>query len=146
MNITFDYGGKVMLFEMRIWNPYMLEEQENGVAVYGDRGMVQIGRWGNPDKWGFKVFDEKGKLVSHDDRDEPDLHARNFIDCVKSRKAPHAEIETGHLSTLHCHLGNIVARTGRTLKFDPKSETIAGDAEASRMLAREYRKHWSTPV
>ncbi|MBI1792271.1 MAG: Gfo/Idh/MocA family oxidoreductase [Acidobacteria bacterium] len=146
MNITFDYGQKLMLFEMRIWNPYMMEGQENGVAVYGDRGMVHIGRWEETHRWGFKVFDDRGKLVSHDDRDEPDQHARNFIDCVRSRKAPNAEIETGHLSTLHCHLGNIVARTGRTLRFDGKTESIGDDSPASAYLGREYRKHWSTPA
>ena len=66
-------------------------------------------------------------------------------DCVKSRKSPNAEIAIGHASSSLCHLGNIVAKTGRSLKFDGKTETIAGDAEANRLLSREYRKHWATP-
>ena len=142
-NITFNYPGKTLMFELRIWNPYGLEGQDNGVAVYGTGGMVHIGRWEGV--WGFKVYDEKGKLVSFDRANEPDAHARNFIDCVRSRKAPNAEIEIGHVSSVHCHLGNIVTRTGRNLKFDPANETIAGDAEASRLLRREYRAHWATP-
>lgn len=142
-NITFDYGNKVIVFEMRIWNPYGMEEVDNGVAVYGDQGMVHIGRWNR--RWGFKVFDKSHKFVLHDDANEGDMHARNFIDCVKSRQAPNAEIEIGHTSSLHCHLANIVVRTGRNIKFDPRTEKIAGDAEAGRLLGREYRDHWARP-
>ena len=74
-----------------------------------------------------------------------DSHGRNFIDCVKSRKAPNAEIEIGYLSSLHCHLGNIVARTGRTLKVDAKAQTILDDADARQLVGRVYRRHWGTP-
>ncbi|MSV29744.1 MAG: Gfo/Idh/MocA family oxidoreductase, partial [Bryobacterales bacterium] len=145
MNITFNYPGKVMQFEMRIWNPYRMGDIENGVEVYGSDGMMQIGPFESTGKWGFRLFDAKAKLVMKEDGDNSDGHARNFIDCVRSRKAPAAEIEIGHTSTLHCHLGNIVARTGRNIRFDPKTETIAQDADAARYLKREYRKHWSTP-
>ena len=51
----------------------------------------------------------------------------------------------GHVSTVLCHLGNIVARTERTIRFDGKTETVTGDAKANELVAREYREHWSTP-
>ncbi len=142
MNLTFNYKDKVLLFEMRIWNPYGLEGQENGVAVYGTQGMMHIGRWER--EWGYRVYDEKGKLVFQE-YGSKDEHARNFIDCVRSRKKSNADIEIGHLSTLHAHLGNIVARTGRHLKFDGSTETIVGDADAGRLLGRQYRSHWAAP-
>ena len=147
MNITFNFSGKILIFEMRIWNPYGLEGQDNGVAVYGSTGVIHIGRWNG--RWGYKVFDEKGGLAIDESRHETGAedsnHVRNFLDCVKSRKAPNAEIETGHASTTLCHLGNIVARTGRNLKFDPASERVAADEEAGRLLRREYRRHWAVP-
>ena len=138
MNITFNFPGKVLSFEMRIWNPYGMDGQDNAVAVYGTEGMVHFGRE-------FRAFDPKGKLVAEDTKETPDLHARNFIDCVKSRAKPNADIEVGHISTMYCHLGNIVAKTGRNLRFDPATGEIAGDPEANRLLGREYRKHWSAP-
>jgi predicted dehydrogenase len=145
MNLAYEYpNGKLLQFEMRIWNPYEMAGQSNGVALYGSDGMLEVGRW--PKKWGVRVFDAKGKMVeelAEASGDGP--HARNFIDCVKSRKAPAAEIGIGHVSSLHAHLGNIVARTGRAVAFDPQTETIAGDEEASRLLGRQYRKHWSVP-
>ena len=41
--ITFKYPEKILMFEMRIWTPYEMEGVDNGVAVYGADGMVQIG-------------------------------------------------------------------------------------------------------
>ncbi len=143
MNITFDYGDKVLIFEMRIWNPYGLEEQDSGMAVYGSEGMVQIGRWNG--QWGFKVFDSAGKLVHHDQKQEPDTHIENFLECVRTRKLPNADIGIGHISTLHAHLGNMVARTGRNLAFDEATETVVGDEQANLYVSRRYRTHWATP-
>jgi len=139
MTITFNHPDKVLMFEMRIWNPYRMEGVDNAVAIYGSEGMVQIGR-------GFKVFDRKGAVVPVEiPGGGGDGHMQNFIECVRSRKAPNAEIEIGHRSTVYAHLGNIVARTGRTLNYDGKTETIAGDKEASALLRRQYRSHWATP-
>ena len=143
MTVTFNCADKMIMFEMRIWNPYQMEGVDNGVAVYGSDGMVHIGRWAG--KTGFKVFDTKGKEILFDNAAEPDTHAANFVDCVRSRKPPNAEIETGHISTVYAHLANVIARSSKSIKFDPRTETIVGDTDASRFLTRQYRKHWATP-
>jgi predicted dehydrogenase len=143
---TFTYPGKILMFEMRIWNPYKLEGVDNGVAIYGSDGMIQIGRWG--DGSSFKVFDRSGKVVESGENDKSaggESHVENFVRCMRSREKPNAEIEIGYLSTLHCHLVNVVARTGRTLKFDARTEKFTGDAEANALLGRKYRQHWGTP-
>lgn len=143
MNVTFDYGDKALMWEMRIWNPYGMDEMGNGVAVYGTGGMVHIGRYNR--KWGFKVFDKAGKMVQHDDATDPELHQKNFIESVRSRQLPNADIGVGHLTAVHCHLANIVARTGRNLRFDAGTETAIDDAEANLYVKRTYRTHWGTP-
>ncbi|MBI4908360.1 MAG: Gfo/Idh/MocA family oxidoreductase [Acidobacteria bacterium] len=145
-NITYDYGDRALMFEMRIWNPYGMQDMENGVAVYGSTGWMQIGKINRT--WGYRIFDKAGKLIDDqsDGRDGNEVHHfQNFFDCIRSRKRPNADIETGHKSTMLCHLGNIVARTGRNLQFHSGSETLVNDADANRFLRREYRKHWSTP-
>ena len=48
-----------------------------------------------------------------------------------------------HLSTAFAHLGNIVARTGRTIRLI--NESIDSDHEADALTSREYRDHWSAP-
>ncbi|MDE0105563.1 MAG: Gfo/Idh/MocA family oxidoreductase [Bryobacterales bacterium] len=145
MNVTFRYGRKALIWEMRIWTPYPMEGQDNGVAVYGTEGSVHIGRWDR--RWGYKLYDNKGKLVEHNDaNDESDHHMRNFLDCVRTRRLPEADISIGHISAIHCHLANIVARTGRTLAFDQGTETIVGDPHANLFVKRRYRTHWATPA
>jgi predicted dehydrogenase len=71
-----------------------------------------------------------------------DSHARNFLDCVKSRQRPIADVEGGHEVTTACHLANISLRVGRKIRWNAEKEEIAGDAEASAMLVRPYRKPW----
>ena len=144
MNVIFRTGNRALIWEMRIWNRYGMDGQENGVAVYGSDASVHIGRWDR--KWGYKLYDGKGKLVEHNDADdEGDDHMRNFIECIRSRKLPNADISIGHLSGVYCHLANIVSRTGRNLRFDQETETIIGDPQANLYVKRAYRTHWSTP-
>ena len=145
MNTTFQYAnGKALIWEMRIWNPYGMDGQENGVAVYGTDASIQIGRWDR--RWGYKLFDGKGNLVEHNDADdEADDHMRNFVDCIRTRELPNADVSIGHISAIHCHLANIISRTGRNLAFDQETESIVGDPHANLYVKRAYRSHWSTP-
>jgi predicted dehydrogenase len=77
---------------------------------------------------------------------QSDNHYRNFIDCVLSKKEPIAPAEVAHRSITICHLGNIAMRLGRnSLKWDPDTEHILGDPEASNMLSRPYRAPWKLP-
>jgi len=69
-------------------------------------------------------------------------HARNFVDCVKSRQRPAADVEDGHRTATACHLANISLWLGRKLRWNPAKEEIVGDAEASSYLVRPYRKPW----
>jgi len=70
-------------------------------------------------------------------------HHQNFLDCVKSRTRPIADVEIGHRSATVCHLGNLAVRLGRKFTWDPKAETIVGDDQARAMLARPYRSPWT---
>jgi predicted dehydrogenase len=78
---------------------------------------------------------------------ERESHFENFIGAMRSRDRGrlNCEIEQGHLSTSLCHLANIAFRTGRKLKFDPKTETFPGDAEANQYLTRKYREPFVVP-
>ncbi len=69
-------------------------------------------------------------------------HVRNFLDCIKSRALPAADIEAGHRSTTVCHLGNIAFRTGQKLLWDAQAERFTNSEEANRLLGRRYRPPW----
>jgi predicted dehydrogenase len=72
-------------------------------------------------------------------------HIRNWLQCIKSREKPIADVEIGHRSTTVCHLGNIARWTGRRLRWDPVKEMFVGDAEANTYLDRPRRKGYEFP-
>jgi len=49
-----------------------------------------------------------------------------------------------HYACVHCQLGNISYRLGRSLEFDPQTETFK-DKEANQYLKRDYRKGFEVP-
>lgn len=67
---------------------------------------------------------------------------RDFLDCVKSRKAPYFPVDIGHRVSTICHLANIAIKLGRKLKWDPQAEVFPGDDEANRFLSRPMREPW----
>jgi hypothetical protein len=75
-----------------------------------------------------------------------ELHVLNFLDCLRSRKRPIADVEIGHQSVSVCHLGNIAYRTGRIVKWDPAKEQVIGDPEANALASRQYRTPWKLPT
>jgi hypothetical protein len=66
-------------------------------------------------------------------------HARNFLDCVKSRARCNADVLTGHISTSATLIANIALKTESLLKWDPQSERFTNNPEANRYLHYEYR-------
>jgi predicted dehydrogenase len=141
--VTYDFApGYILTYEMRTWSAYPLHEESEGAAVYGDEGSVVIGN----SRW--RAFDAKGKLVREEKGGYNDVgHVRNFLDCMRSRARPTADLETvGHPSSVLCHLGNCAWRAGRTLRFDATTYTFTGDSDANQFLTRpEYRRPWVLP-
>jgi hypothetical protein len=64
-----------------------------------------------------------------------------FFKAVRSRKAEDQSVSTldAHFSCVHCQLGNISYRMGRSLEFDPKTERFK-ETEANKYVSRDYRK------
>ena len=69
-------------------------------------------------------------------------HHRNFLDCVRSRRLPIAHAEIGQRTGAICHLLNVAMALERPLRWDPMRETVVGDDEANRALARPMRRPW----
>ncbi|MCI0744982.1 MAG: Gfo/Idh/MocA family oxidoreductase [Verrucomicrobia subdivision 3 bacterium] len=147
--VCFEYPGagigrrpKQLIFEQRIWSPYVQEGHENGNAFYGTRGMLILGKGGGWQLYGPRN-EAREKMTG---RPDGPAHHRNFLECIKSGTRPNADVEIGHLSAALCHLGNIATRLGRTLQFDPETERVKDDSEANGMLRRAYREgHWAMP-
>jgi len=72
-------------------------------------------------------------------------HVLDFMKARENRSRPIADIEEGHISSAMCELAILSMQLKRPLKYDPKTRTIPGDAEATRLLARPYRGPWVHP-
>ena len=73
------------------------------------------------------------------------LHARNFLDCVKSRAHCTCDIETGHRSTTAALIANIALRRQTFLEWDAKAERFTNNDEANRLLVPSYRAPYALP-
>jgi len=67
------------------------------------------------------------------------FHARNFLDCVKSRAKCNCDIEIGHRSTSATLIGNIAHRTKSYLEWDAKTERFTNHEAANKYLQYKYR-------
>jgi len=152
LNCAFEFNvnGKprMLEFEVRHW----LTDQEAeikertgtnciGNIFYGPKGYLAVDSYTS-----YKSWMGRNQTPGSSGNKDGD-HFLNFIDAVRSRKREglNAEIEEGAASTVLVHLGNISYRLGRTVYFDEASWSFKGDAEANKMLSREYRKPYVVP-
>jgi predicted dehydrogenase len=91
--------------------------------------------WTQPAK--DKSGDWKGQYVDH---------ARNFLECVKSRNQPNSDLHSGLQFVPFCHLANFSLKLGRKLRWNPEKQEIVGDTEANAMLNRPYRAPWDAEL
>lgn len=134
---------KQLIYEHRIWSPYVQEGHENGNAFYGTKGMMIFGK-----RNGWQMFGPKNKLIEEMHGSlSLEAHHRNFFDAIRSGKSVNADAGNGHLSAALAHFANIATRQGTTLHFDPVKEQFIENDGANKMLRRTYREgHWATPA
>lgn len=63
----------------------------------------------------------------------------NWLDCIRSRKAPTASAEIGHRACTTCLLHWIAMKTQHHVHWDPATESILGDDIAGSLLSRHQR-------
>ncbi len=171
LQITYEFPRYVLSYEASMLNGhgcggrtpgrnYYLtrgkDDRPHGMAFYGTNGALFA------DRVGFEIYPEpqgesgpgaanlsagpsggyRMERKEAQGEDATSLHVRNFIECVRSRQTPVADVEIGHRAATVAHLGNIAYRAGRKVRWDAAREEIMGDSEASALLARKARKPW----
>jgi predicted dehydrogenase len=150
---TFEYDGFNVVWQHRTWGTPPDPAYPWAAFIYGEKGTLKA----STERYEFVPVDEKGKVLRKDkvteknqypnDPSEPEVraHMRNFLAAVESRGRPVADIEQGHISTASCILANLAMQLGRPLAYDPSRRQISGDAQATRLLRRPYRRPWKHP-
>jgi hypothetical protein len=114
--------------------------QRNGIRFEGSEGWIWVNRGtlraNDPALVETPLPENAQRLYKSDD------HMGNFFDCVRSRKDPICDVETGHRSANFCHLAAISLRLGYKLQWDLAKEKFIGEhaKEANVWVAREMRK------
>ena len=133
--VTYQYPGDVRVI--------CGMDQRMGVEFVGDKGRIYVNR-GN-----FETEPEELAELSPKSGDVQlpvsSNHYQDWLGCIKTRRQPIGDVETGHRSATVCHLGNIAIRTGRKITWDPVKERIIGDAKAAKLVSRPYRAPWQLP-
>jgi predicted dehydrogenase len=94
-----------------------------------------------PQQWTESAKDETGDAPGDYQR-----HARNFLDCIKSRKQPVSDLESGHRVATACHLANLSLKIGRKITWNAAKEEALNDSEVNNLLVRPYRKPWDAEL
>ncbi|MCU0710731.1 MAG: Gfo/Idh/MocA family oxidoreductase [Pirellula sp.] len=110
------------------------------VRFVGDQGSVETGDSGEmlvtPDSLQKEITEDTKRVKGLD----VSAHARNFFDCMRSRKLTVANHEVMRKSHIACHVAAIAWILKRKLKFDPVKEEFVDDAEANLLRNRPERR------
>jgi predicted dehydrogenase len=151
MIVTYEFEGPqgpfIQMYEMRKGNAHGIGSSSgHGMQFHGTDATLYL------DRSGFKVIPERERTaeVTSKGSDQHWPHVQNFLSCVKSRERCICDVETGHTSTLACHLGNISLKLGRKIYWDAAKEEILNergylDRRATALMGREYRRGYELP-
>ena len=148
-------GQVVMTYADGLEVKFVLDKGPMGGAVFvGEKGKLEINRnkvTSNPPEIAagilavVDVAEEERKWSDELALWQARHHLQNWLDCIRSREKPVADVEIGHRSVTVCHLANIARAVGRPLRWDPAAERFRDDAAADALLTRERRKGFELP-
>ena len=113
---------------------------DHGVAFEGTQGWVQVHRLGISAE---PVSLLKDLGMPPDGRFNSGAALfRNFLDCVKSRNKPVADIEHAAQVDMTCIIGDMAVRLGSPLEWDIRQERFLNNETANRLRTRAMRSPW----
>ncbi len=134
---------------------------ENGVTFHGDKGMIFVNRGrfilkvGDREVANFSKNESKPSLKEQVAAAEKEFladakvklinttgHKDNFVECIKSRQRPIADVEIGARTVTTCHLVNLAYKHGQKIAWDPAKLAFGGGTGKAEWLTREYRGDW----
>ncbi len=150
--LDMDASGPVMITPPDKDHPFLTYQYANGITMThepeGNQGVTFVGTTGSvhvmrgtlettPASLKDKVIgpNEKHVYLSLD-------HYKDFLQAMRSRTKPIADVEIGHRTATVCNLGNLAYELKRPLHWNPRKEEFSNDDEANKLRGREMRKEW----
>jgi len=130
----------------------VIHKNGNGITFHGSAGKLYVNRKefeleigseqkadspASLDAVTAEYLGGKAKHVytSHD-------HKGDWIQCIRSRKRPIADVEIGARTVSLCHLVNLAYYHGQHLKWNPRREKFSGGTGNVKWLDASYRDPW----
>jgi predicted dehydrogenase len=162
--VTYEFPSMLLTFELTGYPPYMDKiandirisdlfpywpQCATRIEIYGTKGLMYVGRHGG----GWQVYgpakkqSRPGELIAQMPGRPGDApHQQDFVDAIKARRRPNADIELGHKSATLVHAGNIAHQVGNVkLLFDAAQERFISNDAANRLLRRENDSRFAVP-
>jgi len=160
--VTLKYANGVEVIHPKIQNDWGLHDKYSiGTYFFGSEGTVYVHTWREiatfePESLGKAYFQKlkamnairNAEAVRNPQRDinSPTLtsnHLENFLDCVRNRKRPNADVDLARHSVIVPLLANIALYTNRNLRWNPDKEEFINDSDANRYLDKPRREPWT---
>ena len=122
---------------------------DNGILFEGDKGRLFVNRGkitGKPieENWDEDRFTDEDVTRLYNGKPH-EGHKQNFFRCIAEGGLPVSDVFS-HVQAMNtCHLTAIAARLGRTIRWDPESEKILGDEQATALASRQPRAGFEYP-
>jgi predicted dehydrogenase len=150
--LDMDDSGPVSINPPDKDHPFLTYTYANGITMThepnGNQGVTFVGKTGSvhvmrgqlettPVALKDQVIGANEKHVYFSDN-----HYKDFLQAMRNRTKPIADVEIGHRTATVCNIGNITYQLNRPLQWNPHSEKFTGDDEANGLRSREMRKEW----
>jgi predicted dehydrogenase len=161
LEATWEFPGWVLQYRYRGYSnfrPFLSRPKSHGLCFHGTRATMLL------DRDGFEIWDDQQFDSWNRNPEKPVEVVKNvpilpegignesdgnwqrlFIERLRGGKPSPLSLEESHRATVCCHLANISYHSGRKIRWNGKGETISGDGEASRLLARPRRSNYKLP-
>ncbi len=144
LTTVYDFPSYTLIWEHQVECGLGPDRREHGVAFTGTEATLIV------DTKGWEVIAEPkarsrvaemkhGAVVNETVRA---AHARNFLDCIRSRQQPVENLDIGHHVSAVAHLGNIALRSRSRVEWAGEAGGIVGNEAASSLVLRPYRAPW----
>lgn len=131
--LTYQYANGITM-------KHVPSKKDQGLTFVGTKGQVHVRRGlleTNPPELKNKVIGDNEKHVYRSEN-----HYQDFLQAIRKRSKPIADVEIGHRTATVCNIGNIAYELNRPLKWDPVKE-VFDDADANKLTGREMKKEWN---
>jgi predicted dehydrogenase len=141
----FEFEQLPVVWRHRLWGAAENDPATaNGVFLYGDKATVfaSDGGWAVLPRGGKP---EDRKTMKASGGDSQTRHVAEFLDAVRGGKQPSCTPQDAYQSAVTVQLGMISYYTGSRVDWDAKTEQIAANPRAARLLKRDYRAPYKHP-